>query len=538
MSGRSGVGVWMVLAMCAVLIVGGMAWLTRSVFEAERERSLAEARAHLEERIRLSLWRMDSLAAAVTIEENQRVLLPQAGGGENPLVRGRFRMAPDGGLEVLGELDKEDREKLAGLLDGRQPAAGLLTAIQGDNLWQSNRGYEMIPVEGPVQAAEQQQAWTNNERAIRGKAMNNAVSKAGLTQQAELPEAEAALEVASGGFQPIWIEAEPFLLRQVVGGLPGIEGVWLDREAFREMLLGEIADLLPRARLEPSKPGGGVMELASFPWRLVPGDEAVADPALRGPVVASLAAGWGAVIVALVAGLALVRGVMRLSERRASFVSAVTHELRTPLTTFRLYSDLLASGAVSDEDKRVGYFRTMRREADRLSHLVENVLAFSRIERKGGKAPRSAVDVGPLLEGLRERCAERLAGAGLDLEVAPEGRPVARADAAGIEHVVFNLVDNAAKYAAGSEPPVVTISARKVRDEVEIEVADHGPGISADERGRVFRAFHKSAAEAADSKPGVGLGLALSRRIARDLGGELECREGEGARFVLRLPAG
>jgi signal transduction histidine kinase len=254
-------------------------------------------------------------------------------------------------------------------------------------------------------------------------------------------------------------------------------------------------------------------------------------------VVASLGVGWLAVVVALVAGMALVRGVMRLSERRASFVSAVTHELRTPLTTFRLYSDMLASGAVADESKRSGYFRTMRREADRLSHLVENVLAFSRIERRGGKARISEVNFHALLDDLRERFEERLVGAGLKLWTGVEGEVVARADPAAVEHVLFNLIDNAAKYAADSKPPEVRITARLQGGRVEIEVADYGSGIPASERSRIFRAFHKSAAEAADSRPGVGLGLALSRRLARGMDGDLECRDGPGARFVLVLPA-
>ena len=357
--------------------------------------------------------------------------------------------------------------------------------------------------------------------------------------QAKEPQPILALEASSGAFQPTWIADQPFLLRQVrVGGvLTAIEGVWIHRDVFRESLLGEVSDLLPGARLEPSKPGdGAAMDLASFPWRLIPGETASVDAALRGPVTASLAAGWLAVSIALLAGLVLVRGVVKLSERRASFVSAVTHELRTPLTTFRLYSDMLASGAVGDESKRTGYFRTMRREADRLSHLVENVLAFSRIERKGNGTRASRLEVADLMESMRERFEERLAGAGLVLDVKIEGEPVARGDAAGVEHVLFNLIDNAAKYAAGSEPPTVTLRASRRGGRVEIEVADHGPGIPESERRRIFRAFHKSAAEAADSKPGVGLGLALSRRIARDMGGGLECRGGKGARFVLVLP--
>ena len=216
----------------------------------------------------------------------------------------------------------------------------------------------------------------------------------------------------------------------------------------------------------------------------------------------------------------------------------MTHELRTPLTTFRLYSDMLEQDAVKPE-KRGTYLRVLSREADRLSHLVENVLAFSRIERGNARSNLRESGVAEVLEACRERCEARLATAGLTLAIqAPPGLRL-RADLAAVEHILFNLVDNAAKYAARGEPPLVEITARAAGCGVEIAVADHGPGIARDERRRVFKPFHKSAREAAESQPGVGLGLALSRRLARAQGGDLTIAEaGLGTCFVLRLPGG
>ena len=246
---------------------------------------------------------------------------------------------------------------------------------------------------------------------------------------------------------------------------------------------------------------------------------------------------WTAALIALAATMWLVRGVMRLSERRASFVSAVTHELRTPLTTFRLYSDMLESGAVK-EDRRSEYLRVLSREADRLTHLVENVLAFSRIERGNARSKVRNIDADELLENMRERFESRLESAGLHLALdIPPGLRV-RADQAAVEHILFNLIDNAAKYAAASDPPVVTISATRARGTVSLRIRDHGPGVPPSEARRIFRPFHKSAHEAAETKPGVGLGLALSRRLAQEQGGELTFSPTEqGACFELRLPA-
>jgi signal transduction histidine kinase len=148
------------------------------------------------------------------------------------------------------------------------------------------------------------------------------------------------------------------------------------------------------------------------------------------------------------------------------------------------------------------------------------------------------VDADELLRGMRERLESRLATAGLSLEMdIPPGFRV-RVDTTAVEHILFNLIDNAAKYAAAGDPPVVRIRAREAGHFVELAVSDHGPGIAVSERGRIFHAFHKSAREAAETKPGVGLGLALSRRLARTMGGDLQCASSErGACFILSLPS-
>jgi K+-sensing histidine kinase KdpD len=142
---------------------------------------------------------------------------------------------------------------------------------------------------------------------------------------------------------------------------------------------------------------------------------------------------------------------------------------------------------------------------------------------------------------MRERFESRLATAGMSLKMdfdTPAAVEKVRVDAAAIEHILFNLVDNAAKYAVGGEPPVLEISVEKKPRFLAVRVADHGPGIPAAEHRRIFRAFHKSAREAAETRPGVGLGLALSRRLARNLGGDLICgpAAGRGALFILSLP--
>jgi K+-sensing histidine kinase KdpD len=113
-----------------------------------------------------------------------------------------------------------------------------------------------------------------------------------------------------------------------------------------------------------------------------------------------------------------------------------------------------------------------------------------------------------------------------------------KTDTTAIEQIIFNLVDNASKYAGpdvdGCEGNIITLRVIDRGKQIVFQVSDQGPGVASAERKKLFRAFHKSAQEAAHSKPGVGLGLALCRRLARALGGDLKIVDSEqGACFEL-----
>jgi signal transduction histidine kinase len=112
-------------------------------------------------------------------------------------------------------------------------------------------------------------------------------------------------------------------------------------------------------------------------------------------------------------------------------------------------------------------------------------------------------------------------------------------DQAIVEQILFNLVDNAAKYARAAENRQIHVEARREGEWIKLVVKDHGPGIEQRAWGRAPRAFGKSAQQSAETAPGVGLGLALCRRLARQLGGRLEIggANGEGATVSLLLPA-
>lgn len=357
--------------------------------------------------------------------------------------------------------------------------------------------------------------------------------------------ATVSVTVTVSDFRALWIKDALFLTRRVSrDGAVSIQGAWVDWPKLRGNLLATVADLFPVASLEaaPAGRGGGTDLLASLPVRFLPGALKLPTPAFWSPLKLSLATAWACVLLATVAVLLVLRGMMLLSERRASFVSAVTHELRTPLATFKLYSEMLADGMVKEESKRQRYLETLSSEADRLGHLVENVLSYSRLE--SGKVPggRAPVALRDLLQRLGPRLSQRVEQAGGEWQISADALSddiSLTTDPAAVEQILFNLVDNACKYARRDGAAArVELDLRAEKGRVLFALRDYGPGISRAESKKLFRPFHKSARDAAHTAPGVGLGLALCRRLARDLGGTLEPDHTwpHGACFVLRLP--
>ena len=568
--------VWISFACCACLVVGAMSWLTRSVIHTEQERAQAEIRAELQERVRLVLWRMDSLGTSLLVEQNgvsresfltnYQISLPVSVRFETPdgaAIRGvgDARALEQCGMQLPG-LMKDF--KTSGLeKKQRQIESDEVSAIPEPEQREEVAAYSNIRKDSKAQASANKAEWMTRDRILdrainqqsnasipltaksleKGK-LESLRSQNDFDQLAQLKELNPSTNDQPanpvGDFKATWYEGSLFLIRRGMMLPSFAQGALVDIPALRELLLTEARSLLPQSSLSPSGNGGDdSYNLASFPFKLSPGNLGTTPESIPQTISISLIVGWLAAMVALLAALALIANVMKLSERRASFVSAVTHELRTPLTTFRLYSDMLSSGAVRAE-KQATYLKVLSREADRLSHLVENVLAFSKIERGSARSTVTDVDLDELLESFQERFASRLEAAGLTLERVP-GDPIRlKLDSSALEHILFNLIDNAAKYAPASEPPVVTLDSTVHKRRVEIRVGDHGPGVPVDECRRIFRPFHKSAKQAAESQPGVGLGLSLSRRLARTMGGTLNChprRDGaRGAEFVLSLP--
>lgn len=606
----------LLLVLCAATVGGAMLWLTHSIREAslarwhaDCERTAAEARADLEQRTRLALWRMDALGAAIVLDEENQCDLLFADATTPALTHSTkvllyFQVVngkPPSTPQAAAQLSRKQRDLLAKLeqhlatypIAFADPPNSLDSTTATGTRKVAPPKQKILPTPSALatdnahrrrsEPADQlrrdpaYQSETNlNEKAVREQTLapqarnrgTPVIPAAPSTRQNQLNGKPAAVQAPPAAQIDTQADqaVDPVIHRRQVGPLRAhwsgggelflvrradllqadgriieqtLQGCWLDAEALRQDLLGSVADLFANARLNPtsSSATNDPLALVSLPFTLAPGESLAVSMPPRPRLGLPLVLAWVGVAIAFLTTTALIIGLIRLSERRASFVSAVTHELRTPLTTFRLYSDLLEQDPLPPE-KRGQYLNVLSREADRLTHLVENVLAFSRIERGSARTRFTTTSVDAFLQSQHERLASRLATAGLKLVIHPAPELELHTDLSALEHILFNLIDNAAKYAADSDPPEVEISARSTGRQLIIEVADHGPGIPAHERTRIFRPFHKSADQAANSQPGVGLGLALSRRLAHSLGGTLTLAPpiAPGNRFHLHLP--
>jgi len=446
---------------------------------------------------------------------------------------------------------KIDQASVAGIQSARS-ALDQVSEQQEANSWMLKNANDNWGQEASQKLAYQTNLNTREKQGRAGvisKAVGNATKRSAPKVQKMTNSPGPVLEeqmIGVAPLLPIWMGEELLLIREVKMSRSTIhQGVWLDRERVEAELLAQIPEDLVSVQLQAVKSGSQQVEdpmvLASLPWKLLQGPQAELGLEGMTPLRFTLIAKWIATFLALVALYFLVKGVMKLSERRAAFVSSVTHELRTPLTTFRLYSEMLAEGMITDEGKREEYLRTMLSESERLNHLVENVLAYSRIEKGNARSKCEVIAVENLVEQLRPILQRRVdqENAALSIEIAEDAGQI-ETDVTAIEQILFNLIDNACKYGLPEEGcGNVTLRAFRSKRGIEFEVSDKGRGVAARERKRLFRAFHKSALDAAHDKPGVGLGLALCRRLARALGGDLvlDHRAEDGASFRLLVPA-
>jgi len=227
---------------------------------------------------------------------------------------------------------------------------------------------------------------------------------------------------------------------------------------------------------------------------------------------------------------------LRLNELKSNFVSSVSHELRAPIASMRLLAENLEGDKVPGARQR-DYFRMIVQECRRLSSLIENVLDFSRIDQGRKQYEFEPTDLSALVNQtvqlMEPYAAERQVR--LECQVPEQCQWVA--DGRALQQALVNLLDNALKHSPAQS--VITISLQSLpTGAVRLVVADHGPGIPAEEQERIFEPFYRRGSELRRETTGVGIGLTIVRHIVTAHHGRVwvESTPGEGSRFLIEVP--
>lgn len=554
------VGLWCVFTVLWTVVFAAALLISRSLLQLEQAEREARHAAAVEENLRLALWRLDSILGPLLAQQS---VLPIPWTAEDTIASQSSSVTSNNTLSSLPvrtpfriELDEQDLKTESAEL---QQSSKILSRLREFSRFRSlalpeleideMMGAQIANAPSSQQnrsraASELSQRAQNLERA-NANVFNNSLAMAGGPGMGMgMPEIGMPETMQPQPLTAFWENGKLLLARQMAPMENSIEGWEIDWPRLEQEMKHQIVDLLPNAKFAAVNDVATQSSpdmLVSIPCLLQPGtvagnfQDTVSSKVLPLPYI--FLALWLGVITAAAATGILLGGALRLSDRRAAFVAAVTHELRTPLTTLQLYSEMLGSNMIQAEETKQSYLHTLQNEVQRIVHLVENVFAYARLEK--GRRPRSlerlSVTEVMARSSIRlQKLAERA-----EMELVLEPCEAWETEVLGapsmIEQILVNLVDNAGKYAKDAIDRRIFICAEQKGTRLHISVEDRGGGF--DKLKRRQRPFSKSVQQAAESAPGIGLGLAISQRFAHELGGKLLLENiNGGARVTLVLP--
>ena len=249
----------------------------------------------------------------------------------------------------------------------------------------------------------------------------------------------------------------------------------------------------------------------------------------------------GVLSVLMIGGLVLtyrsVNKQFALARLKSDFVSNVSHELRTPLALIRLYAETLELGRITTQEKKLEYYSIVRKESERLTALINNILDFSRIEAGRKEYDFRETDIAELVRNTLDSYRYQIEQQGFALEEQIDpGIPPVRVDREAIARALVNLVNNALKYSDRNK--FLRVRLYRSDSVLKLEVVDRGIGIDRNEQDRIFEKFYRTCDPLVHNTKGSGLGLSLVQHITHAHGGEVEVESapGRGSKFTLTLP--
>jgi len=230
-------------------------------------------------------------------------------------------------------------------------------------------------------------------------------------------------------------------------------------------------------------------------------------------------------------------GELRLNKLKSEFISNVSHELKSPLTSIRMMTEMLHHKRVQTEERKSEYYSAMLAESEHLSHLIDNILDFSKIDENRSKYDFTDLDINELLQKFIESTRERIQESGFDIRYScPDRVPIIRADKNAILQVFYNLADNAIKFSGTSRQIDINLFSKE--DELLLCVKDYGIGISGKNQKKIFDRFYRGDEPQQMGIMGSGIGLTIVKKIMEAHKGQLtlESIPGEGSTFCIHFP--
>lgn len=226
-----------------------------------------------------------------------------------------------------------------------------------------------------------------------------------------------------------------------------------------------------------------------------------------------------------------------LARMKSDFISNVTHEIKTPITTIRSLAENVKEGWVTSIDKQQDYFRLIARESERLGHLVENTLDFSRIESGSKRYRMEDSSTQEVIEKTVDRFRNLTEGQQVEIScnISKNLAPI-RMDVEALGQALLNLFDNAVKYS--KERKIIMLIAEVEGDHLKIAVSDQGIGIDRKDIPRIFEKFYRSESNTKKNITGSGIGLTIVKEIVEAHNGRIEVvsERNKGSTFTIYIP--